>query len=158
MTKRCPRCGVTKEASEFPKAGGRADGLASTCKVCKHVVDGDYYRRNPEGFQKRNARSKEDRRRTLVQYLSEHPCVDCGETDILVLEFDHIEEKAHNVSTMLVTRVSWARVLEEIAKCKVRCANCHTRITRQRANDWRWRLAMPAGVTGSTSGPEPGSF
>jgi hypothetical protein len=56
-------------------------------------------------------------------YLATHPCVDCGETDISRLEFDHRNpaEKVNDVSSMH----SIYRMQEEIAKCDVRCTSCH---------------------------------
>lgn len=69
----------------------------------------------------------------VIDYLLTHPCVDCGNDDIEVLEFDHVEPlndyKAPRVGT-LVER-SLAKIDEEIAKCEVRCANCHARRTRR---------------------------
>jgi hypothetical protein len=51
--------------------------------------------------------------------------------DIDVLQFDHVRGlKRREVSTMLV--FSLASIDAEIAKCEVRCANCHTRVTKQR--------------------------
>jgi hypothetical protein len=37
-----------------------------------------------------------------------------------VLEFDHVAEKSHDVSTMLGNGYSWRAILEEIGKCEVR--------------------------------------
>ena len=68
----------------------------------------------------------------LVEYLSEHPCVDCGESDPIVLEFDHVEGKTMNVSKMRSQRYKWSVIVKEIAKCEVRCANCHRRTTHNR--------------------------
>lgn len=69
----------------------------------------------------------------IDEYLREHPCLDCGEEDILVLDFDHVSGvKCGNVSTLSHKGVSLEVLKVEIAKCEVRCANCHRRITRLR--------------------------
>ena len=68
-----------------------------------------------------------------LEYLLSHPCVDCGEKDPVVLEFDHVRGvKEWNVSLLVRSNSSWKRVLEEIEKCEVVCANCHKRRTAER--------------------------
>jgi len=48
----------------------------------------------------------------------------------MVLEFDHVRgTKSGNISEMMRGGFSWKRVLEEIEKCEIRCANCHRRKT-----------------------------
>jgi hypothetical protein len=63
----------------------------------------------------------------MLNYLKECSCIDCGISNPLVLEFDHIdpETKSANVSDLVMRRLSWKRVFAEIQKCVVRCANCH---------------------------------
>ncbi len=63
-----------------------------------------------------------------MAYLVGHPCVDCGETDVRVLEFDHRGHKRLAVSLMIRTQ-PWPNIEREILKCEVRCANCHRRKT-----------------------------
>jgi hypothetical protein len=70
--------------------------------------------------------------------LQSRPCVDCGERDPIVLEFDHRGDKENDVSILL--GLSWKLVALEIAKCDVRCANRHRRVTAKRANWTRHRL------------------
>lgn len=73
----------------------------------------------------------------LKEYLESHPCVDCGETDIQVLEFDHIEmigSDGKRVGRFIDSR---NKLEAEVAKCEVRCANCHTRRTRQQLGWFR---------------------
>lgn len=52
-------------------------------------------------------------------------CIDCGyKAHPAALEFDHVEgEKRFNVGGMGAR--SWESVFAELAKCVVRCANCH---------------------------------
>jgi hypothetical protein len=80
----------------------------------------------------------------LVQFLSEHPCVDCGEDDVLVLEFDHMSEKEFGIANGVRSR-SWDAVLREMEKCEVVCANCHRRRTALRAGFTRALIAGDGG-------------
>lgn len=82
-------------------------------------------------------RAKAHKRTTRVQmrafvakFLSANPCVDCGEADPIVLEFDHVRgTKSFNIGDASRLGVGWQRLRDEIAKCDVRCANCHRRRT-----------------------------
>lgn len=89
---------------------------------------------------------RQETREQLWAYLEEHPCVDCGETDPVVLEFDHVRGKKVDCVTVLTRQgTRWNKLLSEIAKCDVRCANCHRRITCRRVNDWRTRIRSSTG-------------
>lgn len=66
-------------------------------------------------------------------YLELHPCVDCGCSDLCVLDFDHVGWKTGNVLTLARNSVGLARLKREISQCEVRCANCHRRRTVERA-------------------------
>jgi hypothetical protein len=57
--------------------------------------------------------------------------VDCGESDPIVLEFDHVRGVKRGEISRLKTMVSLETLAEEIAKCDVRCANCHRRKTHR---------------------------
>jgi 5-methylcytosine-specific restriction endonuclease McrA len=68
-------------------------------------------------------------RRFVTEYLQEHPCVDCGETDPIVLDFDHVGEKSFGISSAIANLVALPKIRAEIEQCEVRCANCHRRKT-----------------------------
>jgi hypothetical protein len=77
--------------------------------------------------------------RLTYEYLLQHPCVDCGEADPVVLEFDHVNgDKDGNIGNMIGSGRTWRRLLIEIDKCEVRCANCHRRATARRAGTKRY--------------------
>ena len=61
----------------------------------------------------------------ILSYLTTHPCVECGESNILVLEFDHRRNKIDGVMSLARTGITITKLTKEIAKCDVRCANCH---------------------------------
>jgi hypothetical protein len=72
----------------------------------------------------------------VIEYLTGHPCIDCGEADPFVLEFDHVKgPKRRNICDIVSMGWSLATLEDEIAKCVVRCANCHRRKT---AHQFKW--------------------
>ena len=74
----------------------------------------------------------------IKDYLKDKCCVDCGNTNPIVLEFDHIiGVKRKNVSEMITQAYSLKTIKEEISKCEIRCANCHRIVTHYR------RLEIP---------------
>ena len=80
----------------------------------------------------------------VYRYLENHPCVDCGEADPVVLDFDHVRGvKKKSVSRLLAGTFALATIFREIEKCDVRCSNCHRRITAVRGNFYRF-LTEPA--------------
>jgi hypothetical protein len=83
------------------------------------------------------------RTRWLIDYLRTNPCADCGESDPIVLEFDHVRDKAFAIGPQLSQR-NWKSILDEIEKCEVVCANCHRRRTATRRGTFRALLARAA--------------
>lgn len=138
--KRCVRCRKLKPLDAFAwKQKSQAKRVAH-CRTCQAAYHRKHYEANRERYIRKAAaitRQKLERRwDLLVGYLSDKQCVDCGEKDLLVLEFDHLGDKLFNVSFGIRNR-SWSAVLEEIQKCEVVCANCHRRRTAFRAKQWR---------------------
>lgn len=76
----------------------------------------------------------------MIAYLGKHPCVDCGESDIIVLEFDHLRDKVADVSVLARGGYSIETIQKEIDKCEVVCANCHRRRTAKRAGTYRYQV------------------
>jgi hypothetical protein len=81
-----------------------------------------------------------EQRDRVLEYLATHPCVDCGESDIVCLEFDHVRgTKRGDIAHMLGDH-SWQVIAAELQKCDVRCANCHRRKTAEQRG---WYRASP---------------
>ncbi len=79
----------------------------------------------------RDKANRDANRRWIYAYLLEHPCVECGETDPRLLEFDHldVDRKRRSVSHLVAKNYSLRSVIEEMAKCRVRGVRCHRRHT-----------------------------
>jgi hypothetical protein len=138
--------------TEFPINRTRADGRGNLCKACKKTYNVAYYdrtkdRHNP-GRAERAKRMRAEAAERVIEYLRDHPCVDCGETDIVVLDFDHQRDKIAEISHMIHAGARWPVILAEIAKCEVICANDHRRRT---AATFGWKRAVLTSVA-STSG------
>lgn len=92
-----------------------------------------HYQRNRAAFL---ARARADRprikaalRKLINDHLADHHCVDCGESDPIVLEFDHRGDKSFEIGAAVTRVMGLRQVAAEIAKCDVRCANCHRKKT-----------------------------
>lgn len=137
---KCRDCGLEKLDDEFSfKNKGKAV-RHTQCKSCNKVYCARHYQHHAERYKNRavcySAVRREELHRRLFEYLAAHPCVVCGEADPLVLELDHRDdaEKLHNLSRMWYNCYSWKKIEAEIAKCNVRCANCHRRRTALQQN------------------------
>lgn len=137
----CRKCGKLKFASEFPTKARDALRLQSWCKQCFAAYKAErhlkFHDREMARIRGNQARVKAALRVGITQYLAEHPCVDCGETDPVVLDFDHLRDKKWDISRMVAMGLRWELILEEIAKCEVRCANDHRRATKKRRDEAR---------------------
>lgn len=93
--------------------------------------------KNPQDRRDAQKRHRQKNRTKCLEYLKNHPCIDCGESDPIVLEFDHLGDKKYNIGTAVSgSHRSWELILQEIQKCEVRCANCHRKKTAERAGNW----------------------
>lgn len=160
----CSKCGVRKPSSEFPTRRDRASGCGTVCLACGRAYRKEHYRKNPAYYLNKAHRGRRKQLahnyERLISHLRAHPCVDCGETDVRVLQFDHLDasQKTANVSELIRTG-NWANALREIEKCEVRCGNCHRRKTlfdlqrrrggdrsiRERAGRWHAPCAIIEG-------------
>lgn len=142
--KRCGRCGIEQDQLAYPVRDARTGRRHTICRSCRRGYCRKYYWTNHVEYNARKrARLKIYRARNrqyVEQYLSTHPCVDCGLLNPLVMEFDHVKgKKRSDVSTLVREAAALPVLIAEIAKCVVRCANCH----RMRTATTLWGKTMP---------------
>lgn len=133
-TKKCGTCSEIKLLTEFNYRNRKKNTRTAYCKKCHSIYLKKHYKENLEYYlrkakHRREICSKLNINR-LSEYLNTHSCVDCGESDVIVLELDHIKgKKKGEVGVLAVQGYSWGTVAREIEKCEVRCANCRRRKT-----------------------------
>ena len=68
-----------------------------------------------------------ERLKAIIAEAKSVPCVDCGQQfPTAAMDFDHVRgEKKYQIASMPFKGFSEEALLEEIAKCDVRCAVCH---------------------------------
>ena len=131
VTKRCGRCRVDKPVELFHRRRG---GYQTWCKDCRRSYDAEYHR----STQRLRVEQKRERHAEFVEWylaLKEgKPCADCGVAHHpAAMQWDHLPGAAKLASVAdLCRKNNRRRVLEEIAKCELVCANCHAVRTFQR--------------------------
>lgn len=129
----CGHCRLKKPLDEFSMRFVATGERQPWCRQCMAEYKRDWYVRN-RSHQLSRVRANKDRTTQENQarvwaYLGQNPCVDCGESDPVVLQFDHRHHKRMDVSDMPSGGFSWGTIQTEIEKCDVRCGNCHRRKT-----------------------------
>lgn len=143
MDKKCTICKIEKNVKEFNKNKCKKDGLNTLCRECSKKRSNKYYKDNPTKHKAnvytRNKRVYQELYSKIYDILCNSSCVDCGNKDIRVLEFDHKPEytKTSNISSMVRKQASWESILKEMEKCDVVCCNCHSIRTHTRSNNNR---------------------
>jgi len=132
----CRTCHQPKCVEDFPLRGG---GIRRTeCKKCFGIRQRKHYRNNKAAYIVRNVRRTKEERKRQAQVVFDlkdgKQCVDCGVPyRAWQLQFDH-PPGAHKIGDVasIVGNVSETRLMSEIAKCDLVCANCHADRTYKR--------------------------
>lgn len=134
---KCTNCGELKNSEEFPKN-------KTQCKFCKSEKNKEHYRNNKQYYfdkARKNTAQQIDRLRLFVlDYFLSHPCVDCGETNPVVLDFHHERDKIATIAQLVHNGCSTNKLKREIDKCIVLCSNCH-RIRHAKDDGW-WKFML----------------
>lgn len=144
-TKTCTKCGLEKPLTEFNfknKAKGKRQAM---CKKCQRERERELYgmsykEKNKERYRE-NRKKYRQKIRNIISEAKSCGCVICGEKEQCCLDFHHLRNKEFAIATG--TDVSIERLIKELEKCVVLCANCHRK--------------LHAGITTLQSGDEPGA-
>jgi hypothetical protein len=126
--------------------------MAYLSRQAQAAASRDHYLRNRKRLiEKKNANRPKyiaRNKRIVAEHLSANPCVDCGEPDPVVLQFDHRdgETKVGNIADIVGQGKGLSVLIAEIRKCDVRCANCHQRREAKKRGSVRCLVEVPPGL------------
>lgn len=129
----CGKCKNKKSLSEFAWKNKSKNLYQYQCRDCQKRYRTDHYLSNKKEILKRVQGRKKELMALYWNYKCNSVCVDCGESDPVVLEFDHLYDKKFSISSMVQNGMSWENILLEIEECEVVCCNDHRRRTHDRA-------------------------
>lgn len=122
----CSRCKKEKELKFFNKNKTKEDGYQTFCKSCQSEYQKVYYVLDRKGQLKRVRQRKIKLTTWFKEYKKTLKCTRCPENHPACLDFHHpAGDKKFNTGQMARNGYSKKKVLEEVSKCVVLCANCH---------------------------------
>lgn len=141
----CTKCSISKKESEFNWKNKNKKQRQKCCRKCTKAYKLTHYQNNKKDYlkkqKKNNIKTVERNQRFVFEDLCGRACVDCGNNDIRVLDYDHIDPSAKSfciASAIFNHTCSLNRIQAEIDKCETRCANCHR--IKTHPNGYRQRL------------------
>ena len=126
----------SKSLNKFSINKTKKYGRQGKCKICTRKYHNEvwYPKRKVKRAKHINLRKKELKKKNYLRIVKNYfakGCVDCGEKDSRVLEFDHVRgikkklEGRRGVMGLVSQGYTWKTIKKEIDKCEVRCRNCH---------------------------------
>ena len=144
--KKCSSCGKLKQESEFHwsnKLLRKRRGYCRTCQAKKHrkwYENEDNAKKVKERTKVRNARTRDENRRYVYDYLRNSSCKEYGESNPAALDFHHRnpKKKVKEIPKMISSGYSLKSIRAEIAKCTILCSNCHRKRTAKEQGWYEW--------------------
>ena len=129
-TKICTRCGLEKPLTEFNFKNKKLNKRQAMCKECQRARERELYgmsysQKNKDKY-KENRKKYREKIRQLILEAKSCGCAICGEKEPCCLDFHHLHDKEFVIA--VGPEVAIARLLKELTKCIVLCANCHRKV------------------------------
>jgi len=139
--KYCKGCERTKPVDAFEFSNKAKTTRAARCIECRREPKREavrrHYRKNTPSYVARREYSREKIGLFVRQYKIDNPiCADCKlPHPYWRLDFDHLRDKTALISRAVADCWSLFRVIDEMAKCELVCANCHRDRTQARRGE-----------------------
>lgn len=127
--KTCGKCKQHKDETEFPFKNKLKNIKNSVCSECQKEYKLKHYYSNKKQYYDRNKVTIIRLRELVDDFKKKHPCERCGESDICCLDFHHLNPDEKDFEIGNTRNIgSERKILKEISKCIILCANCHRKL------------------------------
>ena len=128
----CTKCSIQKLESCFSWKNKSKRVLSPVCKECQNAYHRQHYLLNIVQYKQRAINQQKELTEILKKF-KQKSCADCGIAyPSWVMQYDHVRGVKILEVSILVRHGSKKKLLEEINKCDVVCANCHAQRTHDR--------------------------
>jgi len=126
----CPACKKELSFDHFSWKNKQRGLRNSWCKACQKTRKDQHYKDNKQLYINKAAARRKENILFLNQYKGQRGCIKCPEKEPCALVFHHLDPLAKESTLTEAARRGWSRqrLLEEIKKCVVMCANCHRKL------------------------------
>lgn len=96
-----------------------------------------HYKENQNRYMNNQYRRRMEKANWFFEYKSTLKCSKCGENHPACIQFHHTDPslKENDISSMVNAGYNKDRIIEEINKCEIVCANCHFKLHWQERVD-----------------------
>jgi hypothetical protein len=96
-------------------------------KIMQKAYNVKWYKKNRDQIRTRIKTNKLKVKIWFKEYKKTLNCDRCPETDPVCLDFHHIDPSKKEIAISNAANSGWSikRILKEISKCDILCANCH---------------------------------
>lgn len=116
----------TKCNNDLPKESFNLNTRCLWCKICRSRYDKQYYKDRKDKLYTQKVNRIYNIREIVSKLKAQ--CSKCKENHPGCLVFHHIDKSQKEFTISDATKNGWSlkRILKEIEKCDILCANCHS--------------------------------
>jgi len=133
-----------KPISKFNKDSRAKNGISPRCAECTRELQKNHYKNNKKEYKKKLKEKRKRFRNWTIDLKKKLKCEKCGDKRFYVLDFHHRNEneKVFGICAGVSRGFSKKRILEEIKKCDILCANCHRELHYIEKNNSLYALPL----------------
>jgi len=129
MEKKCLKCEIIKDLSQYHNQKSCSDGKATRCKTCRNEENKTFKVDNPQYMREYKRNRRRETKKKIITYLG-GCCSRCGVEDIPdIYDIHHTDPSKKDKQVSELGMSSWTKIQKELDSGVILlCANCHRKV------------------------------